>query len=158
MKSTHLNINFFFLHYKLSHKPRFLKILGIKAFPTTEVVFCRSRFCHSTGLSRVLIFFQCGMTVEMKGWGLDNKNCSLSMWYLIPFCDKSVGCGSHKTTRLLWIEEFGLSDGLSNCFISTAVAKDTEGIWQLRCRAYEITNFGRKTSFWPFKRYEYGPF
>lgn len=94
------------------------------------------------------------MTVEMKGWGLDNKNCSLSMWCLIPFCNyKSVGCGSHKNTflkeLLLWIEEVGLSDGLSDSFISTAVAKDTEGFWQLRCRAYEITNFGRKRSFWP---------
>lgn len=41
------------------------------------------------------------MTVETKGWCLDNRNCSLSVQYLIPFCGyKLVGCGCHKNTLL----------------------------------------------------------
>lgn len=51
---------------------------------------------------------------------------------------------------------------VSNCLISTDVAEDTKGFWQLRCGAYEITNFGRKRSFFVLleavKHYEYGPF
>lgn len=92
------------------------------------------------------------MTVETKGWCLDNRNCSLSVQYLIPFCGyKLAGSGCHKNTLLKSVcyayRKF--SDGFSNCFIS--VAKDTDGFWQLRCRACERTNFGSKTSFWPFR-------
>lgn len=100
------------------------------------------------------------MTVETKGWCLDNKNCSLSMQYLILFRGyKLVGCGSHKNTLLKSVcyayRKF--SDGLSNCCIST-VAKDTDGFWQLRCRAYKRTNFGSKTSFWPLSVMNIGLF
>lgn len=82
--------------------------------------------------------FQCGMTAETTGLFLDNNHCHLSMQYLIPFCGyRLVGCRSHKDTVLKSVC-YGyrtFSDGLSNCFISTAMAKDTDGFWQLRYRA-----------------------
>lgn len=50
----------------------FLKILGVQTFLMIEV-FLQIQILSLNCLSRVLIFFQYGMAVEIKGWGLDNK-------------------------------------------------------------------------------------
>lgn len=115
-------------------------------------VFLQIQILSLNCLSSILIIFQCGMTVETKGWGLDDNNCSLSMCYLIPFCDyKSVGYGSHKNTFLKSI-----------CYVERKLEVQMGfqivsflQLWPTTLRefgrAYEITNFGRIRSFWTFR-------
>lgn len=83
MKSTHLksyryaNINSIFSLQAKSQAQVF------KDFESASISNDRSVFPDLDSVTQlvcpVLLFFQCGMTVETKGWGLDNKNFSLSI-------------------------------------------------------------------------------